>query len=178
VRHHDVRASSPPVNVSALDVHVTMDRLHQVVSVSGELDMGTRHVVENACRAGDDVAVVVEMADLTFMDCCGYAGLVAARRLLHEHGGSLTLRHQSGQPARLLALLGAVEPVPPSTGSPGVGVNSRFGTPAPSGASAAAFQDGTGSPGVGVNSRFGTPAPSGASAAAFEVGSNGMTAPA
>lgn len=144
MRNHDVRANAPPVNVSTLDVHVTKDRLHQVVSVSGELDMGTRHVVENACRAGDDVAVVVEMADLTFMDCCGYAGLVAARRLLQEHGGSLTLRHQSGQPARLLALLGAVEPVPPSTGY----------------------------------SRFGTPAPSGASAAAFEVGSNGMTAPA
>ena len=46
--------------------------------VSGELDVRTRHLVEQACLAGDDVAVVVEMAGLTFMDCCGYAGLVAA----------------------------------------------------------------------------------------------------
>ena len=64
-------------------------------------------VVEQACVAGDVVAVVVEMAELTFMDCCGYAGLVAARRVLQEHGGSLTLRHEVGQPARLLAMLGA-----------------------------------------------------------------------
>jgi anti-anti-sigma factor len=98
--------------VSALDVFVSADVGHHVVNVSGELDVGTRDVVEQACLAGDDVAVVVEMAELTFMDCCGYAGLLAARRLLQAHGGSLTLSHQAGQPARLLALLGAVESVP------------------------------------------------------------------
>ena len=32
------------------------------------------------------------MADMTFMDCCGYGGLVAAREILQADGGSLTLR--------------------------------------------------------------------------------------
>jgi anti-anti-sigma factor len=143
VCNHDLRASPPPPHASALDVYVSVDGRRQVVNVSGELDMGSRHVVEQACRAGEDVSVVVEMAELTFMDCAGYAGLLTARRLLQAHGGSLTLSHQAGQPARLMALLGAAESVPPSTGSPGVGVDSRFGTPAPSGASVAAFKVGT-----------------------------------
>ncbi len=73
--------------------------------------MRTRHFVEQACVAGDAVAVVVEMAEVTFMDCSGYAGLVAARRVLQQHGGSLTLNHEVGQPARLLAMLGVEDGV-------------------------------------------------------------------
>ena len=75
---------------TGLDVSM-IDGENHVVNVSGELDVRTRQFVEQACLAGDDVAVVVEMAELTFMDCCGYAGLVAVRRVLQEHGGSLTL---------------------------------------------------------------------------------------
>ena len=104
--NHNLCASPPSPNVS-----VSMDGLNHVVNVSGALDICTRDVVEHACLAGDDTAVVVEMADLTFMDCRGYGALVAARRVLQKRGGSLTLSHQAGQPARLLALLGAVEPV-------------------------------------------------------------------
>ncbi len=46
---------------------------------------------------------------MTFMDCCGYGALVAARRALRLEGGSLTLRNQSGQPAALLGLLSSLE---------------------------------------------------------------------
>lgn len=106
MRKHDLLANPPAVNV-----RVSMDAGLHVVNVSGELDMGTRDSVETACLAGDDMSVVVEMADLTFMDCCGYGALVAARRVIQERGGSLTLSNQVGQPARLLMLLGAVEPV-------------------------------------------------------------------
>jgi anti-anti-sigma regulatory factor len=48
--------------------------------------------------------VVVDMAHATFMDCSGYGGLVAARQMLQASGGSLTLRHQNGQPAQLLKM--------------------------------------------------------------------------
>jgi anti-anti-sigma factor len=106
VRNHDLGTSPPPLNVS-----VSVDGENHVVNVSGSLDMGTRDFVEQACLAGDDMAVVVEMADLTFMDCRGYGALLAARRTIQERGGSLTLSNQVGQPARLLSLLGAVEPV-------------------------------------------------------------------
>jgi anti-anti-sigma factor len=94
-----------------LNVRVSTDAGLRVVNVSGELDMGTRDSLERACLANDDMSVVVEMADLTFMDCCGYGALVAARQVIQERGGSLTLSNQVGQPARLLMLLGALEPV-------------------------------------------------------------------
>lgn len=81
-----------------------------VVHASGELDMATRDRCSDACLGGDHVAVVLDMAALTFMDCAGYGGLLAARRGLQERGGSLTLRHASGQPARLLAMLVRLDP--------------------------------------------------------------------
>ena len=126
VCNHDLRASPGTLSVSTLDepahsartaastafcvdVSVSTDGENHVVNVSGELDVRTRQLVEQACLTGHDLAVVVEMSELTFMDCCGYAGLVAIRRALLERGGSLTLTNQVGQPARLLALLGAAE---------------------------------------------------------------------
>jgi anti-anti-sigma regulatory factor len=39
------------------------------------------------------------------MDCSGYGALVGARLMLQASGGSLTLRHQTGQPAELLKML-------------------------------------------------------------------------
>jgi len=119
VCNHDLRVSHGTLSVSTLnesapgapvlDVSVSIDGPNHVVNVSGELDVRTRQAVEQACLTGHDLAVVVEMSGLTFMDCCGYAGLVAIRRALLERGGSLTLTNQVGQPARLLDLLGATE---------------------------------------------------------------------
>ena len=108
-RHNVPAWNAPAPTVLALNVSVSTDAANHVVNVSGELDVRTRHLVEQACLTGRDLAVVVEMSELTFMDCCGYAGLVAIRRALLERGGSLTLTNQVGQPARLLALLGAAE---------------------------------------------------------------------
>lgn len=105
-----MRTNGLLASLPLLRVRVSIDGGQHVVNVSGELDADTRHVVEQACLAGDDAAVVVDMADLTFMDCCGYGGLIAARRALQERGGSLTVSNQAGQPARLMALLGSVTP--------------------------------------------------------------------
>lgn len=88
-----------------LTVSVSVDGSNHVVNVSGELDVRTRRFVEAACLTGHDPDVVVEMSGLTFMDCRGYAGLVAIRQALLAQGGSLTLTNQTGQPARLLAML-------------------------------------------------------------------------
>jgi anti-anti-sigma factor len=81
------------------------------VQISGELDVVTRNIVRRACSAGRRTQVVVEMSDMTFMDCSGYGGLVAARNDLQAHGGSLTLRNQAGQPAELLSMLEHLEAV-------------------------------------------------------------------
>ena len=90
----------------SLSVSTRGDR--RVVQISGELDIVTRRSVRQACLGGLD-NVEVEMADTTFMDCCGYGALVAARRALQEKGGSLTLCHQVGQPAELLTILAMLE---------------------------------------------------------------------
>jgi anti-anti-sigma factor len=113
VTNHDPRVSIRTLDSPSLDVHVSTIAGRHVVNVSGELDVRTRHFVEQACVAGDASTVVVEMGELTFMDCCGYAGLVAARRVLQDHGGSLTLSHEVGQPARLLAMLASPGPTNP-----------------------------------------------------------------
>lgn len=90
-------------------VTVSGGRRHRVVRIGGELDIATRHLIRHACAAGRRKAVVVEMADMTFMDCSGYGALVAARRTLQQHGGSLTLRNPAGQPAEFLTMLTKLE---------------------------------------------------------------------
>ena len=109
--NHDLCISSPPRLARSLEVDVSVNAGAYVVNLSGELDMTSCEFVEQACLAGDDMAVVVEMAALTFMDCRGYGALVAARRVIDERGGSLTFSHPVGQPARLISLLGADDAV-------------------------------------------------------------------
>jgi anti-anti-sigma factor len=94
---------------AAFALSVSRDGKSRVIEICGELDVATRHIVQRACLAGRPKTVVVEMGQTTFMDCSGYGSLVAARRTLQRHGGSLTLRNQAGQPAALLATLTALE---------------------------------------------------------------------
>jgi anti-anti-sigma factor len=86
-------------------VGCSTDGVRRVVRFGGELDLLTRNLATQACLEGDHTDVAVDLADTTFMDCCGFGGLVAARLILEQRGGTLTLRNQTGQPARLLALL-------------------------------------------------------------------------
>jgi len=82
---------------------------HRVVHVLGELDIAARDVVRRACLQGVDLVIVVDMTDLTFLDCSGYGALIAARRILTDLGGSLAIRNPVGQPAHLLKLLSVPE---------------------------------------------------------------------
>jgi anti-anti-sigma factor len=114
VRTGDVHARfgiQPSNQIDALPFTVSVSRAgwRRVVHIGGELDVASRHLVRQACALGRRKAVVVEMADMTFMDCSGYGALVAARRSLQEHGGSLTLRNPAGQPAEFLNMLTRLE---------------------------------------------------------------------
>jgi anti-anti-sigma factor len=82
---------------------------HRVVHVSGELDIAARDLARRACLEGIDLVVVVDMTDLTFIDCSGYGALMAARSILKDLGGSLTIRNQTGQPARLLSVVSVLQ---------------------------------------------------------------------
>ena len=47
----------------------------RVVRFAGELDdLLTCHVANRACLEGDRIAVMVDLAETTFMECCGYGG--------------------------------------------------------------------------------------------------------
>ncbi|MGZ4672956.1 MAG: STAS domain-containing protein [Ilumatobacteraceae bacterium] len=94
---------------AAFAVTTSCDGERYRVRVAGELDIATRDLVHRACIAGQHMAVTVDMAETTFMDCSGYGGLVAARRDLERRGGSMTLHGPAGQPAELLALLAVSE---------------------------------------------------------------------
>jgi anti-anti-sigma factor len=114
VRTRDTRTgieTTPSTGVGDVPFTVDVSRAgrRRVVHIGGELDIATRHLIRQACAAGRRKAVVVEMADMTFMDCSGYGALVAARHLLQEHGGSLTLRNPAGQPAEFLIMLTKLE---------------------------------------------------------------------
>lgn len=90
-------------------LRVSRHRFRRVVQIGGELDIASRDRAHEACLAGRGKVVIVEMGAMTFMDCCGYGGLVAARQILKDAGGSLTLHHQTGQPAELLTMLASLE---------------------------------------------------------------------
>ena len=113
MRTRDMRIDLVPASFTRDDptfsLQVLKRGVNRVVRVGGELDVATRAQVRDACLAGRGNSVVVEMADLTFMDCSGYGCLVAARRILEADGGSLTLRHQTGQPAELLELVARLQ---------------------------------------------------------------------
>lgn len=76
------------------------------VGLVGELDLAGRASVMEMCAFGLDRSVTVDLCGLTFMDCAGYSGLEAARRIVTGRGGTFALANAGEQPARLLALLG------------------------------------------------------------------------
>ena len=81
-----------------------------IVRVSGELDLDSGDLLIRTCaRAEPSLDIVVDLSALTFMDCAGYGAVMHARAALISHGGTLTLANGSGEPARLLALIGNLE---------------------------------------------------------------------
>ena len=49
--------------------------------------------------------MVVDLTDLSFMDCAGYGALVASASILERRGGSMVLMNPVGEPQRLLGLI-------------------------------------------------------------------------
>ena len=86
-------------------VTVSSEDRRLVIQDFGELDLAGRDEFVQACIGGGHAVVVVDMTHLTFMDCSGYGALIAVRLCIQKRGGTVTLVHQSGQPAQLLRLL-------------------------------------------------------------------------
>jgi anti-sigma B factor antagonist len=79
-----------------------------VAALEGELDIASASTfgaaVERLLTAGHDV--VVDMADLRFCDSSGFAALIRARNVAHEHHRTLALRHLQPHVAKTMALVG------------------------------------------------------------------------
>lgn len=81
----------------------------RVVRIAGELDFSSCALVTRSCIEGHARDVVVELADLTFLDCGGYRAFEAARTALRQQGRTLTLVGAVDEPRYLLALIQQLE---------------------------------------------------------------------
>jgi anti-sigma B factor antagonist len=77
-----------------------------VVRVGGEIDARTVHAFHTAVAEAANLAshVVIDLAQVTFVDSSGLGGLIAARRSVRERGGSVSL---SSPPPVVRRLLGS-----------------------------------------------------------------------
>ena len=83
-----------------------------VIRVIGELDLATSPALEQELDRvdGDSVSlVVVDLAELDFMDSTGLSVLVRAQQRAEENGRRLGLVNSSQQVQRLLTLTGVKE---------------------------------------------------------------------
>ena len=81
----------------------------RVVRIAGELDFSGCEFVTRCCIEDLERDVVVELADLTFLDCGGYRAFVAARTALQQQSRTLTLVGAVDEPGYLLALIQQLE---------------------------------------------------------------------
>ncbi len=86
-----------------------------VVRLTGDLDLALRErasrVIAGAVRAG--APVVLDLAEVRFVDSSGVALLLQCRRSCTDAGLDLRLRAVPEQPCRILALLGLTEVLRP-----------------------------------------------------------------
>lgn len=77
--------------------------------VRGELDMASAPelaVALDALLAADHRVVVLELADLSFLDCAGMRPIRAALGALQKGGGTLVIRHPQPLVERALRIAG------------------------------------------------------------------------
>lgn len=89
----------------ALTTRTTLKGTRRVVQLSGELDLGSRHLCLRACLPDNNTNLHIDISAITFMDCAGYGSLIAARLAVEQQGGAVTITNPAGQPARLFVLL-------------------------------------------------------------------------
>jgi anti-sigma B factor antagonist len=83
-----------------------------VISVSGELDLASSPALEEELERvakSDATTIVVDLAELEFMDSTGLSVLVRAHQRAEENGRRLGLVNGSQQVQRLLTLTGVAD---------------------------------------------------------------------
>jgi anti-sigma B factor antagonist len=80
-----------------------------VITVSGEIDLASCPVLEQAtrCTPADGAQLRLDMSGVTFMDSCGLNLLLRLHRRLTDDGSRLVLTGVRDEPMRILNLTGA-----------------------------------------------------------------------
>jgi anti-sigma B factor antagonist len=83
---------------------------YSVVTVRGEMDLHTapkfQYAIERAARSEGVGAVVVDMAEVTFMDSTALSALMRSKDALGQQGVSLRLAAPSGAVERIFSVTG------------------------------------------------------------------------
>lgn len=90
-------------------LEVTQGEADAVVRLTGELDMATAPALhsELAGLAARGVhTVIVDIAQLDFIDSSGLSVLIAGLKRFREGGGTLTIRSPSGRAKRVFEIAG------------------------------------------------------------------------
>jgi anti-anti-sigma factor len=93
-------------------VEVRSEDHKTVISVSGELDLASSPALEEELERvakSDATVIVVDLAELEFMDSTGLSVLVRAHQRAEESGRRLGLVNGSQQVQRLLTLTGVAD---------------------------------------------------------------------
>ncbi len=91
-----------------------------VLKIAGELDRARAALMARRCVEGQAPVVVVDLTDLTFLDCGGYRAFVAARAELEQQRRTLVLVGAVGEPRRLLDRIRQFDRSRPSSHGSGI----------------------------------------------------------
>jgi anti-anti-sigma factor len=81
-----------------------------VIVVHGDIDVAGGPVLESAIAGGESAdPVVVDLADVFFIDSSGLRGLLAASRRAEERGTVVILRSVGAEVERLLQITGTTD---------------------------------------------------------------------
>lgn len=122
-RNEGMRGAAQRMPASALPFSVTIgtpDGNRLEIHLAGELDVTTSDHLERSAAtviAGGSKLVVLDLADLSFIDSSGVRALVRTRNLLLDGGIELRLRSVRPQVRRVLRVCG-VDVLFPELGTP------------------------------------------------------------
>ena len=106
-------ATPPSARDGSLTVQLEPDGESLTVRASGELDIATTEALQKALRHaldGDAAAIILDVAEVTFVDSMGLRALLWAAE--HKDGHRLSVRCGSGAVCRMIEMPGFERSLP------------------------------------------------------------------
>lgn len=108
--HLNLRTGVRGIEAGRLSMRVSLEQGRTIIHPLGRLDASNRNQLFCRCLAPGHHHVVIDMTYVNSVDLEGVAGVLATRHVLESEGGSLSIRHASGQPAEALGPLTSLAP--------------------------------------------------------------------